>query len=123
LVKENEAMKHLVLVLGLIVLGGSAPAVAQKQKDEGSYIKIEVKGKLKTGIVAIGGETTGTVVYTKAGLLELDLSGNKKLPDEAKKLDGKVIIARGELTFKAGVSRPGIRNIVKVTAIKAADGK
>ena len=116
-------MKHLVLGLALVAIVCTAPALAQRAKEPDTYIKVEVKGKLQTDVVAIGGETTGTVVHTRAGLLELDLTGDKKLAAVAKKLNGKTIIARGELTFVRGVTPPTKRNIVKVKVLEAANGK
>jgi hypothetical protein len=87
---------------------------------EATYIKVEVKGKLRTGIMAIGGETTGTIIETNAGALELDFGKNKELRELAGKLDGKAAIATGTLTFRKGVAIKQ-RYIVSVTSLKAAD--
>lgn len=74
--------------------GGKAPA---------SYVRVEVKGKLRTGIVAIGGETTGTIITAGNITWELDLGRNARLRAAAKKLNGKTVVVKGTLTRKRGV--------------------
>src|SRR5688572_13640749 len=97
----------MALILGAAVL--SAPAAAQdKEKDkpakkDGSYVKVEAKGKLETGVMAIGGETTGVVIRTTAGSFELDL--DKKQREQGDKLNGKVVVVTGTLYTKKGVTR------------------
>ena len=55
------------LLMGLVLLMLVAVQTSDRAlaggDQEGGYIKVEVKGTLKTGIVAIGGETTGTTRY------------------------------------------------------------
>lgn len=82
----------------------------------GSYVRVEVRGKLKTGIFAIGGETTGTIITAGNITWELDLGRNARLQAMAKKYNGKVTTIRGVLTFKRGVERKS-RWIVKVRSI------
>lgn len=82
----------------------------------GSYVKVEVRGKLKTGIFAIGGETTGTIITAGNITWELDLGRNAKLLALAKKYNGKTATVHGTLTFKRGVERKS-RWIVKVRSI------
>jgi hypothetical protein len=91
-------------------------------KDDDAYIKVEMKGTIKTGIVAIGGETTGTTITVKDVTWELDLGGNKELAAAADKLNGKPALVTGTFTKVKGVER-GERNVVKVTNLKALDGK
>jgi hypothetical protein len=64
--------------------------------------KVELKGRLRTGVVAIGGETTGTIVETKDGPFELDISMNKELADKIAKLDGKQVVVTGILEIRKG---------------------
>ncbi len=90
-----------LLGLGIIWMAGDAPATGQDKKAD-SYIKIHARGKLETGIMAIGGETTGTVLKTKGGTLELDLAKNK-LTDQAEKWNGKDVVVTGELSIRKGV--------------------
>jgi hypothetical protein len=112
-------MKRIVLAL---LLGAAAAASAgaddtDPKKDADAYVKVEAKGKLATGIVAIGGETTGVVI--NAGKLSLELDLDKKLQPEAEKLNGKVVIVTGTLYVKPGVTR-GPRTIIKVATLKEA---
>ena len=57
-------MRGLCSVVVVCLL--AVPALAADKEKEGAK-KVEVKGKLRTGVVAIGGETTGTVIDTKEG--------------------------------------------------------
>lgn len=98
-----------------IVLAGSAVEAGK----EGSYAKVEIKGKLQTGIVAIGGETTGILIQAKDLTVELDIK-DAKLRDEAEKLNGKTALVTGELTMRKGVTR-GPRVVVVVTSLKAGE--
>jgi hypothetical protein len=82
-------------------------------------VKVDIKGTLQTGIVAIGGETTGTIVKTKDATLELDLGKNEDLRAQAEKLNGKPVAVKGNLTIKRGVEVRQ-RLIVKVASLKAA---
>jgi hypothetical protein len=87
----------------------------KKEKEPESYIKVEAKGKLETGVVAFGGETTGVLIKTSAGNYELDL--DKKQREKADKLNGKTVVVTGTLYVKKGVER-GSRTIVKVMSLK-----
>jgi hypothetical protein len=113
-------------VLGLALLALTAGAAAQGDKGGkelgGGSIKVEVKGTLKTGIMAIGGETTGTIITTPQGTLELDFGTNKELKEQAGKLNGKEAVAKGTLQVRKGVAVKQ-RLIVGVTELKAAEGK
>jgi hypothetical protein len=100
-------------------LGGGVAAGGKKGDD--TYIKVEVKGRLKTGIMAIGGETTGTIIATAAGALELDFGKSKELREQAEKLNGKVAIARGTLSIRKGVTVRRERMIVTVTSLKPGE--
>jgi hypothetical protein len=93
-------MWKVLLALGVVLLLGVAEAA---DKDEESYVKVEIKGTLQTGVFAIGGETTGTLIKTKDGTFELDLGKNKELRTLAEKLNGKPALVTGRLTVRAGV--------------------
>jgi hypothetical protein len=101
---------------GLIWVASDAPTRAG-EADKNDYIKVEIRGTIKTGIMAIGGETTGTIISTKDLTVELEVK-DKKLREEAEKLDGKTAIVKGTLTFRKGVER-GQRMIVVVNDLKA----
>src|SRR6266508_2045701 len=94
----------LALMLGLAVLVPAGRGEKDKEpakKEEATYIKVEAKGTLQTGIMAIGGETTGTILKTKDASVELDFSKAKEKP---KKFDKKTVIVTGTLTFKKRVT-------------------
>ena len=60
-------------------------------------------GTLRTGIVAIGGETTGTTLTTKDGTRELEFGNNQKLRSLAGKLNGKQVLVSGLHQSRKGV--------------------
>ncbi len=85
----------------------------------GEFIRVQVQGKLQTGIMAIGGETTGTIITAKGVTWELDLGRNADLQKKAGKLNGKQVLVRGELTRRQGVEVKE-RWIVKVSSLDPA---
>jgi hypothetical protein len=108
----------LTVGLGLLatIQAGAAP------KDEATYAKVEIQGTLETGIVAIGGETTGTIVKTRDATFELDLGKDKELRGLAEKLNGKRVHVTGKLAVRKGVEIRQ-RFIVTVATLKAAEDK
>ncbi len=110
---------------GAILLAAACalPAVAAvADKNDDQYIKVEIRGTLETGIVAIGGETTGTVIRADNVTWELDLGDNADFKKLAEQLNKKTALVTGTYTEKKGVEVP-VRRIVKVTGLKAAEGK
>jgi len=101
------------LLLGMACFLGSTAAVAQEAK------KVELQGKLRTGIVAIGAETTGTIIETKDGAFELDFGKDKALREKADKLNGKAVQVAGTLTIRKGVEVKE-RKIVAVSKLEEA---
>lgn len=77
--------------------------VVQLDEATKAAAKVELKGKLRTGIVALGGETTGTIIETRDGTFELDFGKDKDLRQQADKLDGKTVQVEGSLTVRKGV--------------------
>ena len=108
--------KSLILT-GLVCLLVTS-AIAADKEDK----KVEMKGKLSTGIVAAGGETTGTIIETKDGTFELDFGKNKELRQKAKKLNGKTVQVEGTLTVRKGVEVKE-RKIIAVTKVEEAKEK
>jgi hypothetical protein len=109
----------LALAVGLV---GSMVAAADKE-DKKDDKKIEVKGKLHTGVVAIGGQTTGIVIETKDGKYELDFGKDKDLRARAEKLDKKEVQVTGTLTIKKGLEGMKDRKIIAVTKLEEAAAK
>lgn len=93
-----------------------AAVVAAAPASEGESITVTVVGTLRTGIVAIGGETTGTTITAKGISWELDLGKNAEVRASAEKLDGKPVTVTGTLERRAGTE---IRErwIVTVTSL------
>jgi hypothetical protein len=105
------------LTLGLVFFLALAVFAADKDAK-----KVEVKGTLRTGIVAVGGETTGTIIQTKDGQLELELGTNKELREKAAKLDGKMVAVSGTLEVRKGVEVKE-RKIITVMSLDEAKDK
>jgi len=79
--------------------------------------EVEIQGTLHTGVVAVGGETTGTVVKTAQGTVELDFGSDKRLRETGEKLDGKAVVVTGTLEVRRGVERKE-RKVLHVTRLK-----
>ena len=112
-------LKHVIAIVGLCLLG-VATLAADKEPQ-----KVDKTGKLQTGIVAIGGETTGTIIETKDGSFELDFAKNKEgkaLLAKAEKLNGKMVDVSGTLEIRKGVEVKE-RKIITVTKLEVAKGK
>ena len=73
---------------------------------------VRLQGKIKQSVVAVGAETTGTILQATDGMLyELDLSIALLTPEDKKQLDGKTVTIEGLLTLRRGVE-VGTRRIV-----------
>ena len=105
--------KFLLIGAGLVL---ALPALAAGKNPK----EVAVQGTLRTGVVAIGGETTGLVIETKAGTFELDVGKDKQLREKAEKLDGKVVVVTGTLTVRRGVEVKE-RKIITVASLKEAE--
>lgn len=114
-------MNSLTLMLAVMLPLLGAVLLAADEKEDG-YIDVEIKGTLETGIVAIGAETTGTIIKAGKVTWELDLGGKKELIDMAEKLNKQPVIVTGRYQQKAGVEIP-VRHIVTVKTLKGAKGK
>jgi hypothetical protein len=80
--------------------------------------RITFTGKLTTGIMAIGGETTGTIISDGKTTYELDVK-DAALKAKVKELSGKQVTVQGTLTVKVGVE-VGQRRIITVESLEAA---
>lgn len=76
--------------------GWSGSLAAAPQGDR-SYIKVQIKGQLKHGVLALDGETTGTEISASGVNWELDLAANKPLLAQAEQLNGKNVLVAGDL--------------------------
>jgi len=82
-------------------------------------IDVVVRGTLRTGIMAIGGETTGTTVTARGATWELDLRGKPEWTARAESLSGRRVVVTGSLEVRPGVERRQ-RWIVTVKTLEAA---
>jgi hypothetical protein len=103
---------HLSIIA--LALCFTAPGFAEDKK-EGS-IDLEVKGTLTTGIVAIGGESTGATITTKDGF-SCEVAGVK---DD--KLNKKSVVVKGSFAVKPGVE-VGQRRILTAASVEEATDK
>jgi len=106
------------LTAALILAASSFPVTTAEDKDAG-LIKVEIKGKLATGIVAIGGETTGTTITAQGATWDLDLGKDESLHRLAEQLNGKMVQVTGTARVVKGVER-GPRTIVSVATLRPA---
>lgn len=102
-------------MIPLILVSAAWLAADPAAADES--ITVTVVGTLRTSVVAIGGETTGTTVTAKGITWELDFGKDAELRAAAEKLDGKLVTVTGTLERRAGVEIKE-RWIVVVTSLK-----
>jgi hypothetical protein len=105
----------LLLAGGLLAAAGGAPP-----SDGGESIEVRVRGKIRGGLMAIGGETTGITIHARGVTWELDFGGNEAMRTKAEALDGKMALVTGALEARPGVEIK-MRWIVKVETMEAAE--
>lgn len=91
-------MKIFYSTLSTLLLGLSVCLAGQKETKD-----VKVTGTLRTGIMAIGGETTGTTITAKGVTWELDFGKHAEMRKMAPKFDGKKVTVRGDLERRQGV--------------------
>ncbi len=95
-------------------------SVAAKNPASENPTSVTIVGALRTGVFAVGGETTGTTVTANGVTWELDFGKNAALRKAAEKLRGKKVAVQGRLERRHGVEVKE-RRIVTVTALRSAD--
>lgn len=106
----------IVLILTVLLAMSVVPPMTyanEKPQDTGGSIEVEMVGVVRTGIMAIGGESTGTTITALGFTWELDLGGNADFAKLAEQSNGKELVVKGTITVKQGVER-GRRVIVVV---------
>ena len=111
-------MKSAFAFVAILLLFSAAGAAELKPAVEDS-IMVTVVGTLRTGIIAIGGETTGTTITAKGITWELDFGKSGELQSKSKTLDQQKVVVTGTLERRKGVEIKE-RWIVTVTALKSA---
>lgn len=105
------------LSLPLAPLHAAVPEAAPMADEKAAEKTYE--GTLETGMMAIGGETTGTILKTKDGQFELDVQGKADLQKAVESLNGKKVTVVGVYKPKAGVEVKE-RKIILVSSLKEA---
>jgi hypothetical protein len=113
----KRAPTLFALAAAFCVLAGFGDKADTRAPDT---IKVEVTGTLTTGIMAIGGETTGTVIQAGNVIWELDFEQNAQLKARAKELSGKRVVVTGTYRRGRGVEIAQ-REIVTVTSLTSAE--
>ncbi|HZT79784.1 MAG TPA: hypothetical protein VFA26_06170, partial [Gemmataceae bacterium] len=93
---------------------------AARDRPEENYVKAKVTGKVTTGVLAPGGQTTGKTITAAGVTWELDAAGDKDKAAAIDRLNGKTAEVAGTVEVKKLTTRPGQRVLVKVASIRAA---
>ena len=113
----TQALILLTLAAAFGLLAGFGDKGDTKSPDA---IKVEITGTLTTGIMAIGGETTGTIIQSGNVTWELDFGQNPQLQARAKELNGKRVVVTGTYRRGRGVEIAQ-REIVTVASLTPAE--
>jgi hypothetical protein len=119
-VKGTFAVKPGVEIRQRSILTASSVKAAEEKPDE-NYVKAKITGKVQTGVAAPGGQTTGKTITAGGATWELDTKDDKELAAAVEKLNGKPAEVTGTVEVKKLTTRPGVRTIVTVTAVKPAE--
>jgi hypothetical protein len=101
-------------MFSIVLICAAMNAADQAAKES---ITVTVAGTIHTGIVAIGGETTGVTITAKGVNWELEFGKNVDLLAAAEKRNGKLVTVSGTLERRAGIEVKE-RWIVTVTSLK-----
>jgi len=110
-------MKTLPVFVLIFLIHAIAMSAADQPAQES--IAVTVVGTIRTGLVSIGGETTGTTITAKGIKWELDFGKNAELRAAVEKLHGKLVTVSGTLERRTGVEVKE-RWIVTVMSLKEA---
>jgi len=108
----------LVAAVPVTVLEAAASRGAPATVPAATANTLTFTGKLTTGMMAIGGETTGIIISDGKTTYELDIK-DAGLRAKADQLNGKQATVQGTLTVKAGVEIAQ-RRIIAVETLEAA---
>lgn len=95
-----------------------AALLATMTAGSAEYVKVEVKGTLNAGVMAIGAETTGYTIAARGVTWELEFEDDA-LRKRADALDGKTVVVSGTLESRRGVEIR-TRTIVTVKTLREA---
>ncbi|MEC8473852.1 MAG: hypothetical protein VXZ38_04305 [Planctomycetota bacterium] len=83
---------------------------------EGKAVEVRVRGILRNGMLAIGGETTGTTIRFGKTTWELELQNRETLSSAAAKLNGKLVVVSGLVRTEKGIE-VAMRTILTVESL------
>lgn len=120
--RQSRRLSSALIALIVVIFAAHAQAGARQktsggEKGAGEHIDVTVTGTLKTGVMAIGAETTGVTITSGALTWELELDDHQH--EVAGKLNGRKARVSGRLRNEGGVEVK-TRFIVKVRSIKPA---
>jgi hypothetical protein len=118
---RGKAMSCWITGLLLALIGSAINAEPESPSAAESTIEVECHGKLRCGVVAIGGETTGTTLTFDGVPWELKIDDDK-LKEFANSHHRKLATATGVLRRVKGTERPG-RWIVEVRTLTERDSR
>lgn len=95
-----------------------ADRMARSRSGSAPGVWVAARGTLRTGVMAIGAETTGVTLVAGAVTWELDIEAGG-LAAAAARLAGRTVVVRGTLEFREGVEIRR-RVIVRVRSIAPA---
>lgn len=104
-------MRHLMMCFSLAMIHAMilCPALLAEtspvHKPKPPPKPVTVTGKLETGLMAIGGETTGTQVTTNSRVYELEFVQHPELQERLEELNGKEVTVTGPMRLIRGVER------------------
>ncbi|MCA9104705.1 MAG: hypothetical protein KDA83_04720 [Planctomycetales bacterium] len=120
--RMSSRVAGLLLLVAIVMGGGHAAAQDEPGDSEPpAGIELIIVGKLETGIVAIGGETTGTVVRASGVTWEVEWEAEREeaLSTFAERISGNQVAVSGSLRLVKGVER-GDRWILTAHSLAAA---
>lgn len=115
--KEDDKNRRRKSEPKLVLVPAREPAEPKKNRSE-HYVTVVCQGVVHTGIVAVGGETTGIeieVAPDDAIRWQLDADGRNA--EKVSAADGRRVTVAGTLSVKRGVSGPD-RWIVDVRSVR-----
>lgn len=85
-------------------------------------VQVEITGRVRTGVVSIGAETTGAMIAADGIVMELDFQNDEQLLEAARHLGTSMARVKGRLKPVAGVE-VSKRWIVKVDSLAPIDNQ
>ena len=118
MLRSITASVVILLAIGAGFAAPAAPSTLPATATAPAANQITFTGKLTTGMAAIGGETTGTIISDGKTTYELEIK-DAALRAKADQLNGKQATVKGVLTVKAGIEIAQ-RRIITVETLEAA---